>query len=612
MVILGISALYHDSAATVIKDGEIVAAAQEERFSRVKHDKRIPINAIRFCLKEANMSFDELDAVAYYDNPLLTVSRFCDNVATLGEQSDDLLNWSFDDLFNNKIWVKENILNEFGPMKKDAKFLICSHHLSHAASAFYPSPFEKAVIITNDGVGEWETSTLGIGEGNKVEIIKNIKYPHSLGLLYSAFTYFCGFKVNEGDYKFMGLAPYGDPIYYDLIKEKVIDVKKDGSYRLNLKYFDFQNGRTMISPEMEDLFGGKRRDPESRISKREMDIAASVQKVTEEIIINQARYAKQLYPDVNNIVLAGGCALNCVANGKLHAEKIFDNIWIQPAAGDAGGSLGCAMYAYYGFFGNKRVVDKSDSQKGTYLGIEFTNDQIEAYFKQIDAKYKYVSEDEICKVIADEIAGGKVVGHFNGRAEFGPRSLGNRSILADCRFTDMQSKLNLKIKYRESFRPFAPSVLLERSEDYFELRGESPYMLLVADVLESIRVPFSLKNQMEYTNMDMIPIVNEKRSEIPAVTHVDYSARIQTVSEEKNPRYYRLIKEYEKATGCGVIVNTSFNVRGEPIVNSPRDAYVCFMRTEMDVLVVGNYILYKEDQNEFVEDHDWREEYELD
>lgn len=612
MRILGISALYHDSAAALIEDGVIVAAAQEERFSRIKHDWRIPVNAIKFCLTKGKCLFSDIDIVVYYDNPILTIQRFCENVCTLQDEADDLLNRSFDDMFGDKIWIKHNLISEFGNIKQGGHFLVSEHHLSHAASAFYPSPFGKAMILTNDGVGEWDTSAIGIGEGNSLKIIKSIQYPHSLGLFYSAFTYFCGFKVNEGDYKFMGLAPYGEPVYYSLLRDKVIDIKDDGSYRLNLEYFDYHNGRTMISPKMEALLGGPRRIPEERITKREMDIAASVQKITEEIIINQAKYIRSLRPDIKNLVMAGGCALNCVANGRLLQEHIFDNIWIQPAAGDAGGALGCALYAYYGYLGNKRIVKENDCQNGSYLGISYSDAEIEQCLCEYNAKYIKVDDNETARIIAEYLADGKVVGHFCGRAEFGPRALGNRSILADPRSDKMQTTLNMKIKYRESFRPFAPSVLMERVNDYFELDEESPYMLLCADVRKERRKPFALKNLMEYTDMDMIPIVNTPRSDIPAVTHVDYSARIQTVTEDRNKRYYQILREFEKITGCAVIVNTSFNVRGEPIVNSPKDAYVCFMRTGMDVLVLENYILCKEEQPEYTESGDWRNEYELD
>ena len=453
MKILGISALYHDAAAALIEDGKIVAAVQEERFTRVKHDKRIPINAIKFCLKQGQCKFADLDAVAYYDNPILTLQRFCQNVCTLKEHADELIKRSFDDMLEDKIWIRHNLLNEFGSLGKRGKFLVSEHHLSHAASAFYPSPFEKALILTNDGVGEWETTTIGVGEGRYIRLLKNIHYPHSLGLL----------------------------IYYEILKSNVIDIKDDGSYRLNLKYFDYQNGRTMITPQLEKLLGGTRRQPEGRITKREMNIAASVQKITEEIIIKQAYYAKSLHLEINNLVLAGGVALNCVANGKLLKECVFKNIWIQPAAGDAGGAIGCALYAYHSYFEQERFINCNDSQGSTYLGSSFTSNEIEEYLKKCGAQYKKVEEENLVKQIAEEIASGRVVGHFNGRAEFGPRSLGNRSILADARSAEMQSKLNLKIKYRESFRPFAPSVLKERVEDYFMMErggGKSIYAIM--------------------------------------------------------------------------------------------------------------------------------------
>ena len=612
MKILGISALYHDSACALVCDGEIIAAAQEDRFTRKKHDKRLPVNAIKFCLSVGNVKYNELDAVVYYDNPFLTMQRFCANVCSLKRESAHLVERSFDDLTGEKIWIKQNIINEFGNMKPGADFLVAKHHLSHAASAFYPSPFDEAMIITNDGVGEWETTTIGYGYGREIDMIKSIHYPHSLGLLYSAFTYLCGFKVNEGDYKFMGLAPYGEPVYYKLLKEKVIDIKEDGSYRLNLKYFDYQNGKTMISPEMERLFGKKRREPESKITKHEMDIAASVQKITEEVIIKQAIFAKKLKPSVNNLVLAGGCALNCVANGILLKEKVFDHIWIQPAAGDAGGAIGSALYANYAYYKQNREINDDDSQKGSYLGISYADAEIEKDLDKFSASYHLCKGEEKERTIAELLAKGNIIGLFEGRAEFGPRALGNRSIIADPRFEDMQSKMNLKIKYRESFRPFAPSVLKERAKDYFELETESPYMLLCADVRKERRCDFSLKSQLEYSEMDMLPIVNSKRSDIPAVTHVDFSARIQTVDKKRNKKYYNIIKAFEALTGCGVIINTSFNVRGEPIVNSPEDAYICFMRTEMDVLVIEDYILYKNEQPEFVENRNWRDEYELD
>ncbi|MBR1391649.1 MAG: carbamoyltransferase [Lachnospiraceae bacterium] len=612
MKILGISALYHDSAAALISDGNIVVAAQEERFSRIKHDKRLPLHAIKFCLSEGNINFSELDAIVYYDNPFLTVQRFCANVCSLGNKAENLINRSFDDLTGEKVWVKQRVEEIFGKVALKTDFLVAKHHLSHAASAFYPSPYDEALILTNDGVGEWDTTTIGYGTKNNIKILKTIHYPHSLGLLYSAFTYLCGFKVNEGDYKFMGLAPYGEPVYYDLIKEKIIDVKSDGSYRLNLRYFDYQNGKTMISQEMEELFGKKRRQPESKITKHEMDIAASVQKITEEIIVKQAKYAKSIMPHINNLVLAGGCALNCVANGVLLRENIFENVWIQPAAGDAGGALGAALYAYYGYYKNERVAEPGDAQKGSYLGSEYSDYEIEKQLQEFSAVFHKSDHGKREKKIASLLAKGNIIGLFQGRAEFGPRALGNRSIIADPRSETMQSKMNLKIKFRESFRPFAPSVLAEKASEYFELNIESPYMLLCADVKKERRYEFSLKKQLEYSDMDMLPIVNSKRSDIPAVTHVDYSARIQTVDKKRNEKYYNIIKAFEEETGCSVIINTSFNVRGEPIVNSPKDAYICFMRTDMDVLVIEDYILYKNEQPPFTEDKDWRDQYELD
>lgn len=615
MYILGISALYHDSAAALIHDGEILAAAQEERFTRVKHDKRLPHNAMKYCLKEANITSKELDYIVYYDNPLLTLDRFAKNALELGKDANELIDRSFDDLFQSKMWIHKDIEKVLGCLGKNEKLYVMNHHISHAASAFYPSPFEDAIIITNDGVGEWSTTTLGVGHGNKIELKKEIRYPHSLGLLYSAFTYFCGFKVNSGDYKFMGLAPYGSPIYYDLILEKLIDVKEDGSYALNMDYFDYQNGRTMINKRFEDLFGGSRRQPESTITKREMDIAASGQKVIEDILMCMARYAKNKWGLANstNLVLAGGVALNCVANGRIKDTGIYNDIWIQPAAGDAGGALGCALYLYYNVLGYQRTVDRNDSQKGSYLGPSFKIDEIK---RQLDCKNAvYEIEHNINAMnikIAQLLSDGKVIGLCNGRMEYGPRALGNRSIIADPRRSDMQSKLNLKIKFRESFRPFAPSVLEENANEYFELKGNSPYMLLVEKAKSERRRNFKLQEYLERYDMDMLPVVNAVRSDIPAVTHVDFSARIQTVSEERNARYYHILKEFRKLTGCAVVVNTSFNVRGEPIVCTPAEAYECFMRTEIDILVIDNFILYKEKQPLFNEHIDWKKTYMLD
>ncbi len=615
MFILGISGLYHDSAACLIKDGEIIAAAQEERFTRIKHDPNLPVNAMKYCLQEGSITADQLDAVVYYDQPILTLNRFMANVVSLGKDAGRLVDNSFDNMFANKLWIHEQIKKEIGSLGKYGKLLVTKHHISHAASAFYPSPYDKAVILTIDGVGEWTTTAIGVGQENKINLFEEIKYPHSLGMLYSAFTYFCGFKVNSGDYKFMGLAPYGKPIYYDIIKEHIIDVRNDGSYRLNLEYFDYYKGGTMINDEkFSILFGGPRRQPESRITQREMDIAASVQKITEEIIILLAKHAKEKYGnDIDNLVIAGGVGLNCVANGKLQKEGIFKNIWIQPASGDAGGALGAALYIYYSFFYKTRNVKDNDSQKGSFLGPEYGNNEVKEYLDGIGAKYhEYSEHQKLNTKIAELLSKEKIIGLMRGRMEFGPRALGHRSIIADCRSPYMQSRINLKIKYRESFRPFAPIVLKEREQDYFDLSCESPYMLKVGNVKESRRKEFNLEELLGKEEGDMLKVVSEARSDIPAVTHVDYSARIQTVDFARNKELYEIMKEYEKLTGYAVLVNTSFNVRGEPIVCTPKDAYECFMRTDMDVLVMEDIVLYKEEQEKFKDSIDWREKYALD
>lgn len=614
MYIMGISALYHDAAAALIKDGKIIAAAQEERFTRIKHDKAMPKNAISYCLKEGGIKDSELDAVVYYDNPILTVDRFLNNLKYVGKDADDLIDFSYDSIFGSKVWVHKEIETLLPGVDIAKRLYVTEHHIAHAASAFYPSPYDKAVIITMDGVGEWATTTIGYGEGNRIKLLKEINYPHSLGLLYSAFTYFCGFKVNSGDYKLMGLAPYGEPVYCELIKRELIDIRSDGSYKLNLDYFDFPFGRSMTNEKFAKLFGGSRRMPESRITKREMDMAASVQKVLEEIVLLTVKHAKTLVPeDVDALVLAGGVALNCVSNGKILKEKLFHKIWIQPAAGDAGGALGAAFYYYYQYCDNERRSDEvHDKQKGSYLGPAYTEEEIEKYLAKNKYPYvKYEDRNELYERVAELIDGQNVIGLFEGRMEYGPRALGNRSIIGDARSPHMQSKLNLKIKYRESFRPFAPSVLKERVQDYFELE-DSPYMLLCANVCGSIRKGFQLKEKLSDYNSDLLPIVSIPRSTIPAVTHVDYSARIQTVTSENSPDYYGIIKAFERKTGCGVIINTSFNVRGEPIVCTPEDAYRCFMRTEMDVLVLENVILFKTEQPDWSEREDWREQYELD
>lgn len=612
MNILGISALYHDSAASLVIDGNVIAAVQEERFTRIKHDLRMPENAIAYCLKEGGIKAEDIDIVVFYDNPFLTLDRFMKNLLAAGNDSKDVIDRSFGSIFGEKIWIHKMIDHALGE-NAERKFYVCEHHISHAASAFYPSPYEKAVIITLDGVGEWATTTISIGTGKHIEIKEELHFPHSLGLLYSAFTYFCGFKVNSGDYKFMGLAPYGEPVYENLIKEKLIDIKQDGSFTLNMEYFDYQYGRAMTNTKFANLFGGARREPETEITKREMDIAASAQKVVEEIILKLVKHAKEEYgKDIDNLVLAGGVALNCVANGKIKNSGLFQNLWIQPASGDAGGSLGCALYAAYEMEDEERKVGNMDSQQGSYLGPRYTMEEIETYLTQNNYPYHVFQDNLLYQEVAKLLAEEKVIGLFHGRMEFGPRALGNRSIIADARSETMQVKLNQKIKFRESFRPFAPSVLREDVSEYFELDDESPYMLLVENVKENRRERNHLKEDLEKYNCNMLEIVRQKRSDIPAVTHVDYSARIQTVTEDTNPYYYHVINEFKKFTGCGVIVNTSFNVRGEPIVCTPQNAYECFMRTDMDVLVLENCILYKEEQPAYEEREDWRSLYTLD
>ncbi len=612
MIILGISGLYHDSATAIINNTEIVAAAQEERFTRKKHDNRLPINAIHYCLDAIDADMMDVDAVVYYDNPWLTLDRYIHNIMAVGNESKTLIYDKLENVVNNRMAVDRLIKDEFGIIGKQNQLFVCEHHVSHAASAFYPSPFEKAAILTVDGVGEWATTTIGRGNGGKIDVIKEIDYPHSLGLLYSAFTSFCGFKVNSGDYKFMGLAPYGEPVYYDLIKNKIIDIKPDGSYRLNLQYFDFYKANCMTNDKFAELFGGPARKMESRITRREMDIAASVQKVLEEIIILLARHAKEVTTE-ENLVMAGGVALNCVANGKLLKENIFDHIWVQPAAGDAGGAIGCALYAAYNYFGQERHVEKEDSQKGSYLGPRFDQREVVNFLEEKGYQYSYYEDKELLyKDIAYKLKEGNVVGWFQGRMEFGPRALGNRSILGDPTNKKMQSLLNLKIKYRESFRPFAPAVLKEKMSDYFDMKQDSPYMLFVANVKKERCYAFDKDKFLQRYDDDMLPIVNEERSDIPAVTHIDFSARIQTVDKGTNYDFYRLLAEFEALTGYGVLINTSFNVRGEPIVCTPEDAYLCFMRTDMDILVLENCVLYKVEQEELKEDKDWRDIYELD
>ena len=598
MYVLGISALYHDSAAALIRDGEIVAAAQEERFTRTKQDRALPFNAIDYCMREAgNIRGEDLDAVVYYDDPVLTLHRFLSNVSAAGKDREDLLEYGFEPVFRERMWIGKQLREHLGYLGKEDRLYVTRHHLSHAASAFYPSPFESAAVLTVDGVGEWNTMTIGVGEDRRIRLLKKIDYPHSLGLLYSAFTWFCGFRVNFGDYKLMGLAPYGEPVYAQLIKDRLIDIKEDGSFRLCLDYFDFQYGRAMTNKAFGELFGGPRRLPEAQITKREMDLAASVQTVTEEVIIRLARTAGEL-TGKKDLVYAGGVALNCVANGLLAKEGIFDRIWIQPAAGDAGGALGAALAYYHMRADGPRVIKSPDSQKGSFCGPSFEDTEIRAYLDRKGCRYHaYENERELYDRIACLMEEQKVIGLFEGRMEYGPRALGHRSIIADPRSETMQEKLNLKIKYRESFRPFAPAVLKERCGKYFEPDRDSPYMLFCGDVKDRIAEEQDVREQLK-NDPDMRKVIRRKRSSLPAVTHVDYSARIQTVDKQTNPYFYGVIKAFEERTGCGAVINTSFKVRGEPIVCTPEDAYKCFMNTEMDVLVMEKCILYKEEQPE--------------
>ena len=612
MNVLGISAYYHDSAASLIRDGEIVAAAQEERFTRRKHDHGLPVQAINFCLETGGLKPHDLDAVCYYDNPFLTLDRWLKNCIQEGDGSKKLIEKSFSSLFAERLWVHDAIRETLGCLGKKGKLFVCEHHISHAGSAFYPSPFSSAAIMTVDGVGEWATTTIGVGNKNEVEILRQISYPHSLGLLYSAMTYFCGFKVNSGEYKLMGLAPYGEPKYVDLIKDHLIEIKEDGSYRLNTTYFAFTRDTAMTDDYFSGLFAGRRREADAPITRREMDLAASVQNVTEEVIIRMAKTAKKITGETK-LCLAGGVALNCVANGKLLKEKIFDDLWIQPAAGDAGGSLGCALYFYYHCSGKQRATGVRDMQKNSYLGPGFSLNEIQHYLDSNGITYRLFGDKQaLAAEIAERLADNNTIGLFSGRMEFGPRALGNRSIIANPMTGGMQSKLNVKIKFRESFRPFAPTVLSESVSRYFDLDQESPYMLLVAEVKEGLRRSFDLTELFAENGDDMLPIVNKERSTIPAVTHVDFTARVQTISEDDNPFYYGIIKAFERITGCSVLVNTSFNVRGEPIVCSPQQAYACFMHTDLDVLVLENFLILKSDQNPMLQGMDWRNEYEPD
>ena len=602
--ILGISCFYHDSAACLVRDGDILAAVQEERFTRKKHDPKFPKNAIKYCLEEAGIAIQDLDHVVFYDKPFLTFERLLMSYLTVAPRG--LRSWleAMPLWLGQKLHIPRIIYRETG---YEGDILFTEHHEAHAASAFYPSPFKEAAILTIDGVGEWATASCGFGKDEDITLLKELHFPDSLGLLYSAFTYFCGFKVNSGEYKLMGLAPYGVPRYKDLIFSELVDLKEDGSVRLNLSYFDFLGGLRMTNRRFAKLFGGPRRRPETDITQREMDIAASIQAVIEETVL---RMANHVYKETNqkNLCLAGGVALNCVANGRILREGPFEDIWIQPAAGDAGGALGAALSVWHRYLANKRPDPIGyDSQQGSYLGPSFSNEAVKMFLKSENYPYHELDSGKRAKIIAEQISEGKIVGYMTGRMEFGPRALGARSILGDPRREDTQTVMNLKIKYRESFRPFAPSVLEEKASEYFDVDRPNPYMLLVAGVREERRLP-----QPFGEGMSMLERLKVKRSDIPAVTHLDYSARLQTVNQKRKPDYHAVISEFERLTGCAVIVNTSFNVRGEPIICTPQDAYRCFMRTDMDVLVMEDCILFKKEQPSWEEKGDWRNELELD
>ena len=612
MYILGISSFYHDSAACILNNGEIIAAAQEERFSRIKHDSSFPSNAILFCINQAGIKPNQIESIVFYEKPFLKFERLLETYLSFaprgfGSFSKAMPLWVKDKLFQ-KITLVNELNDVFGEkLQWEKKLFFSEHHLSHAASAFFPSPFENAAILTMDGVGEWTTTSLAIGEKNKIKVIKEINFPHSLGLLYSAFTYYAGFKVNSGEYKLMGLAPYGEPKYLDKIKNHLIDIKDDGSFRLNMDYFNYCVGLTMTSKKFHNLFDGEPRQPETSITQKEMDIAASIQKVTEEVIIKMADNISKTTGQ-ENLCLAGGVALNCVANGKLLKGKYFKNLWIQPAAGDAGGALGAALNAHYLINNSKRDVYKNtDSMKGAYLGPEYSDSIIKNYLDSVGANYKRFDDIEILELTAEKLADGMAIGWMQGKMEFGPRALGARSIIADPRAPKMQQQLNLKVKFRESFRPFAPSVLNEYVSDWFDLDESSPYMLMVADILKKLRFEIS-DDQKSLFGIDKL---NIPRSEIPSVTHIDYSSRIQTVHKNTNLKYYNLIKRFFEITKCPILVNTSFNVRGEPIVCSPEDAFRCFMGTGLDFLVIENYFLDKKDQDANLKEN-YTKKYELD
>lgn len=611
--ILGISAYYHDSAACLVRDGQIVAAAQEERFTRKKHDPGFPHEAIRYCLRAGGVSLSDLKYVVFYDKPLVKFERLLETYLAFAPKGVQSFTAAMPVWLKEKLLLKSLLRKEFaavGGVKKSEvpPLLFSEHHEAHAASAFYPSPFEKATVLCMDGVGEWATTSAWLGDGGKLTPLWEIPFPHSLGLLYSAFTYYTGFKVNSGEYKVMGLAPYGEPKYVKAIYEHLVDLKPDGTFRLNMDYFNYCTGLTMTGDKFDELFGGPPRKPESKLTQREMDLARSIQEVTEEVML---RLSRTLHREtgVENLCLAGGVALNCVGNGRILREGPQKGLWIQPAAGDAGGALGAALTAWHQYDEQPRMVKAGkDSMRGSYLGPAFSNEEVEAFLKRRSAPYVKLDDSRLFDRVAEELAAGKVIGWLQGRMEFGPRSLGGRSILGDARNTKMQSVMNLKIKYRESFRPFAPSVLRERVADYFDMNTDSPYMLLVAPVKEKRRLAMPADRK----NLWGIDLLNVPRSDIPAVTHIDYSARIQTVHQDTNPRYHKLLQAFETKTGYSVLVNTSFNVRGEPIVCTPEDAYRCFMRTEMDVLVLENCVLMKTAQKPLEGDSDWKKEFELD
>ncbi len=614
--ILGISCFYHDSAAVLLRDGEIICAVQEERFSRKKHDSAFPLNSLRYCLESQNIDLRYIKSIVYYEKPLLTFERLLETYLASAPRGVRSFVAAMQVWLKEKLFLKSELKRSFRSLQKELvpniepeipELLFSEHHQSHASAAFYPSPFDEACVLCMDGVGEWATTSAWIGKNNVIKPLWEISFPHSLGLLYSAFTYYCGFKVNSGEYKLMGLAPYGNPIYVNQIKEKIIDIKEDGTFRLDISYFKFHRGFRMTSKKFHKLFGSLPRKNESELTQFHMDLAASIQKVTEEIVIKLAR-SLQKETGVKKLCLAGGVALNCVANGKLIENNIFENIWIQPASGDAGSALGAALIGWHQNLNKFRQINPSDSMKGAYLGCKFSNEEIISYLRKINAPFKSLEDEELFEKLAQILDEGKVIGWFSGAMEFGPRALGGRSIIGDPRNREMQSVMNLKIKYRESFRPFAPSVLEEDVANQFEMNIKSPYMLIVAPIKKELCQEMT----NEQKKLFGIEKLNISRSSLPAITHVDYSARVQTVNCQTNPRYYRLISAFKRRTGCPTIVNTSFNVRGEPIVCTPEDAYRCFMRTEMDILVLQNQILFKNEQSALEIDESWKQAFELD